>query len=112
MYRNHYCVDFGEFCRLGHMQPTDHSTFLVTMIDENEEKVLQLLRPPALAYIRELSRITQKDPEYLTYHSASITLRVRTLISHQGSKDPRNVTDHEILGTVRKAIVRLRSFER
>jgi len=82
------------------------------MQEQNSEKVIQLLKPPAISYIRELSKIVREDPEYLTYHSASVTLRVKSLLSLQDAGVDWTDSDPQVMGLVREAIVRLRSFEK
>lgn len=73
---------------------------------------MQLLKPPALSYIRELNRIINQDPEYLTFHSASVTLRVKSLLSLNDAGEEWYDSDREVLGLVKEAMVRLRSFEK
>lgn len=78
--------------------------------NQADERVIQLLKPPTLFYIRELSKIIDQDPEYLTFHSGSVSLRVKTLL---GPEDKEwNVPDRQVVSIVKEAIVRLRSFEK
>ena len=82
------------------------------MQEQNSEKVIQLLKPPAISYIRELSKIVREDPEYLTFHSASVTLRVKSLLSLQDMGEDWSDSDRQIMGLVKEAIISLRSFEK
>ena len=79
---------------------------------QNNEKVLQLLRQPTLAYIRELNRITDSDPEYLMFHSGSVALRVKKLLAQQDVQVGWDISERQLIGAVKEAIVRLRSFEK
>ena len=113
MYKKCYCLrlfDFGD----SHVirVPEKYQDISSTMQDKNSEKVIQLLKPPAISYIRELSKIVREDPEYLTYHTASVTLRVKSLLSLQDAGEDLNDSDPQVMGLVREAIVRLRSFEK
>ncbi|HLA69053.1 MAG TPA: hypothetical protein VJN65_05050 [Bacteroidota bacterium] len=85
---------------------------LSPMQEQNSEKVIQLLKPPALSYIRELSRIVNEDPEYLTFHSASVTLRVKSLLALQDAGEDWSDSDRQVMGLIKEAIIRLRSFEK
>ncbi len=88
------------------------TTTLAPMQEQKSEMVIQLLRPPAISYIRELSNIVREDPEYLTYHSASVTLRVKSLLSLQDAGENWGSSDRQVMSIVREAIVQLRSFEK
>ncbi len=79
---------------------------------EANEKVMQLLKPPVLSYIRELGRIVDQDPNYLTFHSGSVVLRVKSLLSQYQPERSWNESDRQVIGVVKEAIVRLRSFEK
>ena len=82
------------------------------VLKPNNERVMQLLRQPTLAYIRELSRITESDPQYLLFHSGSVVLRVKKLLAQQDVQMGWDISERQVLGTVKEAIVRLRSFEK
>ena len=84
----------------------------MAMQEKDRDKIMQLLKPPALSYIRELSRIVNEDPEYLAFHSASVTLRVKSLLSLQDVKEDWSDSDRLVMGLVKEAIGRLRSFEK
>ena len=71
---------------------------------------MQLLKAPVLSYIRELNKITREDPQYLAFHSRSVTLHVRRLLAEQhGYVDD---SEKEMIARIKEAIVRLRSFEK
>ncbi len=80
---------------------------------EQDEKVSsKLLYQPALDYIRTLRRILDKDPDYLEFHVASISMEVRNFLASSGDSRPWTKPDDEIIHSVKEAIVSLRSFEK
>jgi len=76
------------------------------------EKVMQLLKPPVLPYIRELRKLVNEDPQYLVFHSTSVTLRVKSLLAQQKESERWSESEREVLIWIKEAIVRLRSFEK
>lgn len=78
----------------------------------SNEGVMNLLKPPALSYIRELSKVVEQDPEYLFFHSGSISLRLKSLL--KGNEIGQTVlsSDRQTIVAVREAIIRLQSFEK
>jgi len=92
---------------------TNKFTPLKAQPKEVERVVLQLLKPPGLQYIREMSKILDQDPDYLQFHSASVTIRVREILSKNNQRiaEPA-VTEINVPRIVREAVVRLRSVEK
>jgi hypothetical protein len=79
--------------------------------DEIGERIVrQLLQPQGVRYLLEVSRILDKDPDYLQFHSASVSMKVNELLS--GSARSEQVSEHNVAKIVREAVVRLRSVER
>jgi hypothetical protein len=78
--------------------------------DLNERIVLQLLLPSGVPYLKEVGKILEKDPDYLRFHSASISLKVNEILSRTGSQD--HVTEGSVAAILWEAVIRLRSFER
>jgi hypothetical protein len=79
--------------------------------DEVGEKIIsQLLHPPGVQYLMEVSRILDKDPDFLQFHSASVSMKVNELLS--GSTALGRVSEHNVAKIVREAVIRLRSVHR
>jgi hypothetical protein len=57
-----------------------------------------------------VSRILDKDPDYLQFHSASVSMKVNELLS--GSATFGHVSEHNVAKIVREAVIRLRSVRR
>ncbi|MEX2116447.1 MAG: hypothetical protein WEB37_06145 [Bacteroidota bacterium] len=79
--------------------------------DEAVENIIrQLLKQPGVQYLREVSKVLDKDPDYLQFHSASVSMKVNEILSRMGSQAV--VSDRNVAPILREAIIRLRSFER
>ena len=76
-----------------------------------EETIRGLLKPPGLQYLREISKILDQDPDYLQFHSASISVKVNELLSRSTAGDAR-VSERDVAKIVREAVIRLRSVEK
>lgn len=73
-----------------------------------EETVRFLLRPPGLQYMRELSDILDRDPDYLLFHAGSVAIRINELLSRSRSKLP-GISEDTVGIIVRAAIQKLRT---
>lgn len=79
--------------------------------DEFGERVVrQLIQPLGVQYLKEVGKILERDPDYLQFHSASVSMRVNEILSRTGS--PEVVTDRNVASILREAVLRLRSVER
>jgi len=76
-----------------------------------EQTIRQLLKPPGLQYLREMSRVLDRDPDYLQFHSASVSVKVNELLS-KSSPGGGSVSEHEVAKVIREAVIRLRSVEK
>lgn len=80
---------------------------------EQDDKITsKLFYQPTLDYIRTLRRIVDTDPNYLDFHTASVSLKVRELLSLSGGPRAWSRPDVEIVRSVKEAIISLRSFEK
>lgn len=79
--------------------------------DEFAERIIrQLLQPLGVQYLKEVGRILEGDPDYLQFHSASVSMKVNEILSRTGS--PEVVTERNVAPILREAVIRLRSVER
>ena len=62
--------------------------------------------------MREMSRVLDRDPDYLQFHSASISVKVNELLSKSGPGGGGSVSEHEVARIIREAVIRLRSVEK
>lgn len=83
----------------------------MTRSEDLESIIRQLLRPPGLQYIREMSKTLDRDPEYLQFHSASVTIQIEEILSKDNRRYPP-ITEAMVPKIVREAVVRLRSVEK
>jgi len=112
MYNFRYCPSLADSSNFSSMKTLTLSPLVMVKKQEPEdEKILQLLKPPTLTYIRELSKIVDQDPEYLTFHSGSVALRVKSLLAQHASAG-WDLPERQVIRVVKQAIVRLRSFEK
>lgn len=80
--------------------------------ERNPNVTSMLLYQPALDYVRKLRRQLDTDPDYLRFHSASVSLSVRELLSLSGGSRAWALSDTEIIRSIEEAVVSLRSFEK
>ena len=78
----------------------------------DQKIVIQFLKQPALAYIRELRQMLDKDLLYLQSHTDEIRPRVRQLLWASGIYWDNEIFDREWQGVVKEAITQLRSVEK
>jgi hypothetical protein len=79
--------------------------------EEFGERIIRhLLQPIGVQYLKEVGRILERDPDYLQFHSASVSMRVNEILSQAGSREV--VTDRNVASILWEAVIRLRSVER
>ncbi len=90
---------------------TSEGSFGVNSIEPDETAVLALLKPPALSYIRDLRRTIDEDPNFLTFHDRSVSLKIQDLLSKQGIYWDDEIFEKQFLKVVKTAIDRLKKTE-
>ncbi len=91
---------------------TSENAFGLNRVEPDERAVMALLRQPALSYIRDLRKTIDQDPNFLTFHDRSVSLKVQTFLSKQGIFWDDEVFERQFLKIVMEAVTRLRSFEK
>jgi hypothetical protein len=87
-------------------------TFDAGYIEPDERAVGALLKPPAISYIRDLSWTLEHDPNYLSFHDRSVSLKIQSLLSKQGIFWDDEIFERQFLKIVAAAVKRLRSLEK
>ncbi len=91
----------------------DQGRYNGSVMDQDEigeQIVRQLLRPPGVQYLREVRRILEEDPDYLQFHSASVSAKLNEILARSAAHE--QVSEHNVAKIVREAVIRLRSVER
>ena len=91
----------------------EQGRYITGVMEQNEfgESIIrQLLQPSGVRYLKEVSRILEEDPDYLQFHSASVSMKVNELLAR--ASHPGQVSEHNVAKIVREAVIRLRSVER
>jgi hypothetical protein len=91
--------------------PTAEGPFGANPIEPDERAVTALLKPPALSYIRDLRRTMDEDPNFLTFHDRSVSLKIQDLLSKQGIYWDDEIFQKQFLRVVKEAIDRLKKTE-
>lgn len=91
---------------------TAEGAFGSAHIEPDEKAVMALLKPPALSYIRELRKTIDRDPNFLTFHDRSVSLKVQNFLSRQGIYWDEEIFERQFLKVVMEAVTRLKSFEK
>jgi hypothetical protein len=91
---------------------TSESAFSLNRVEPDERAVMALLKQPALSYIRDLRRTIDQDPNFLTFHDRSVSLKIQNFLSKQGIFWDDEVFERQFLKVVMEAVTRLRSFEK
>ncbi len=78
----------------------------------DEKSVMILLQSPALAYMRDLRRTLDTDPQYLAAHSDGVRSKVTEFLSNGGIYWDNDIFDREWERIVKEAVIRLRNIER
>ncbi len=90
---------------------TSEGSFGANPVEPDERAVLALLKPPALSYIRDLRRTIEEDPNFLTFHDRSVSLKIQDLLSKQGIYWDDEIFEKQFLRVVTEAITRLKKTE-
>ncbi len=90
---------------------TSEGSFGANPVEPDERAVLALLKPPALSYIRDLRRTIEEDPNFLTFHDRSVSLKIQDLLSKQGIYWDDEIFEKQFLKVVTEAITRLKKTE-
>ncbi len=90
---------------------TSEGSFSVSRVEPDERAVTALLKPPALSYLRDLRRTIDDDPNFLSFHDRSVSLKIQNLLSRQGIFWDDEVFERQFLRVVNEAIERLRRVE-
>lgn len=91
---------------------TSEGSFRANPVEPDERAVTALLRPPAVSYIRDLRRTIDEDPNFLSFHDRSVSLKIQNLLSKQGIFWDDEVFEKQFLRVVMEAIERLRKSEK
>lgn len=91
---------------------TSESSFGLNRVEPDERAVMALLKQPALSYIRDLRHTIDDDPNFLTFHDRSVSLKIQNFLSKQGIFWDDEVFERQFLRVVMEAVTRLRSFEK
>lgn len=91
---------------------TSESAFGLNRVEPDERAVTALLKPPALSYIRDLRKTIDEDPNFLTFHDRSVSLKIQNFLSKQGIFWDDDVFEKQFLRVVMEAVARLKSFEK
>ena len=91
--------------------PTAEGSFGANPIEPDERAVTALLKPPAISYIRDLRRTMDEDPNFLTFHDRSVSLKIQDLLSKQGIYWDDEIFQKQFLRVVKEAIDRLKKSE-
>ena len=86
---------------------TTEGSFGVNPVEPDERAVLALLKPPAVSYIRDLRKTIDEDPNFLTFHDRSVSLKIQDLLSKQGIYWDDEIFEKQFLKVVKAAIDRL-----
>ena len=81
-------------------------------VPRREKAVATLLTSPAVSYMRELRDYVDKDPNFLAFHSPSVGVRVRHLLSRQGVFLDENDYERQFVEILSEALDRLRKLEK
>ncbi len=91
---------------------TMEESFGVNPVAPDEKAVSALLKPPAISYIRDLRKTIDDDPNFLTFHDRSVSLRIQALLSKQGIFWDDEIFERQFLKVVTEAIERLKKTEK
>lgn len=91
---------------------TSENSFGLSRVEPDERAVSALLKQPALSYIRDLRRTVDEDPNFLTFHDRSVSLRIQNFLSKQGIFWDDEVFELQFMKVVMEALSRLRTIER
>lgn len=101
------------FIQIKYTMESEQGRYITGVMEQDqfgESIIRQLLQPSGVRYLKEVSRILEKDPDYLQFHAASVSMKVNQLLA--GSASAGHVSEHNVAKIVREAVVRLRSVER
>ena len=90
---------------------TSEGSFAGTPVEPDERAVLALLKPPAISYLRDLRRTIDEDPNFLTFHDRSVSLKIQNLLSRQGIFWDDEIFEKQFLKIVTEAIARLKKTD-
>jgi hypothetical protein len=90
---------------------TSETAFGLSRVEPDERAVSALLKQPALSYIRDLRDTMEQDPNFLTFHDRSVSLKVQSLLSRQGIFWDTDVFEMQFPKVVIEAVARLRDTE-
>ncbi len=91
--------------------PSSERSFGTNPLEPDERAVMALLKPPALSYIRDLRRTMDEDPNFLTFHDRSVSLKIQDLLSREGIYWDDEIFQKQFLKVVKEAIDRLKKAE-
>jgi hypothetical protein len=91
---------------------TSENSFGLNRVEPDERAVAALLKQPALSYIRDLRRTMDEDPNFLTFHDRSVSLKIQNFLSKQGIFWDDEVFEKQFMKVVIEAVSRIRSFEK
>lgn len=90
---------------------TSDGSFGTAPVEPDERAVSALLRPPAVSYLRDLQRTIEEDPNFLTFHDRSVSLKIQNLLSKQGIFWDDEIFEKQFPRIVTEAIARLKKSE-
>jgi hypothetical protein len=90
---------------------TSESAFSLSRVEPDERAISALLKQPALSYMRDLRDTMDQDPNFLTFHDRSVSLKVQSLLSRQGIFWDTDVFERQFPKVVIEAVARLKEFE-
>ncbi len=91
---------------------TSENSFGLNRVEPDERAVVALLKQPALSYIRDLRRTMDEDPNFLTFHDRSVSLKIQNFLSKQGIFWDDEVFERQFMKVVMEALSRIRNFEK
>ena len=91
---------------------TSENSFGLNRVEPDERAVTALLKQPALSYIRDLRRTIDEDPNFLTFHDRSVSLKIQNFLSKQGIFWDDEVFERQFMKVVMEAVTRLRNVEK
>lgn len=97
---------------MGMFDLTSEGSFGGRPVEPDEKAVTALLRPPAISYIRDLRRTIDEDPNFLSFHDRSVSLKVQNLLSKQGIFWDDEIFEKQFLRVVMEAVERVRRAEK
>ncbi len=91
---------------------TVERAFDPALVEPDERAVGALLKSPAITYIRDLRRLMEDDPNYLSFHDRSVGLKIQSLLSREGIFWDEEVFERKFFQLVSHAVATLKTLER